>query len=58
MEAASLLLTGDSLMYIETEGNISSHENVFVRFERTGIYKISNLKFFYNRFSNSTGNLK
>ena len=40
-------------MYIETSSN--NHANiVFVSFERTDIIQISNITFYYNRFSIST----
>ena len=53
--AESLPPIGKAFMYIETSGNI--HENdVFVTFERTDIIEISNITFYYNRFSILTEN--
>ena len=37
-------------MYIETSSN-NNGNNVFVSFERTDIIQISNITFYYNRFS-------
>ena len=42
---------GDSFMYIETSSNNHGHERVFVSGERTDTIQISNITFFYNRFS-------
>ena len=48
--AKSLPSIGNSLLYIETSSNI--HGNiVFGSFERRDIVKISNITFYYNRFS-------
>ena len=49
---------GDSFMYIETSSN--NHGNkVFVSWERSDIIQISNITFYYNRYSNLTeDNLK
>ena len=52
--ATSLPPIGDSFMYIETSSNNHGHERVFVSFERTDIIQISNITFYYNRFSNLT----
>ena len=56
--ATNLPLIGDSFMYIET----SCHNHgkiVFVSFERTDIIQITNITFYYNRFSILTnGSLK
>ena len=41
-------------MHIETFSNNLGHERVFVSFERTDIIQISNIIFYYNRFSIST----
>ena len=41
---------GDSFMYIETSSN-NHGNNVFVSFERTDIIQISNITFYYNRYS-------
>ena len=48
--ATSLPPIGDSFMYIETSSNNDS-ENVFVSLERTDILQITNITFYYNRFS-------
>ena len=48
--ATSLPPIGNSFMYIETSS--SNHgNNVFVSFERTDVIQISNITFYYNRFS-------
>ena len=49
--STKLPLVGNSVMYIETSSNIHGHEIVFVSFERTVINQISNITFYYNRFS-------
>ena len=56
--AASLPPIGNSFMYIETSW--ANHSNgVFVSFERTDIIQISNITFYYSRFSILTNdNLK
>ena len=43
-------------MYIETSSNNHGHERVFVSCERTDIIQISNITFYYNRFSILTNN--
>ena len=43
-------------MYIETSLNISGDENVFVSCERKDFIQISNITFYYNRFSNASSN--
>ena len=49
---------GTAFMYIETTSN-NHGNNVFVSFERTDIIQISNITFYYNRFSILTNdNLK
>ena len=45
-------------MYIETSSNNHGHERVFVSFERTDINQISNITFYYNRFSILTNDSK
>ena len=45
-------------MYKETSSNIHGHERVFVSCERTDIIQISNITFYYNRFSILTNNSK
>ena len=51
--ATGLSTIGDSFMYIETSSN-NHGNNVFISFERTDIIQISNILFYYNRFSIST----
>ena len=48
--ATSLPPIGTALMYIETSSN-NNGENVFVSWERTDIIQITNITFYYNRFS-------
>ena len=56
--ATSLSPIGDAFMYIETSSN-NHGSNVFVSWERTDIIQISNIIFYYNRFSILTNdNLK
>ena len=56
--ATSLPPIGNSFMYIETSSN-NHGSNVFVSWERTDIIQISNITFYYNRFSILTNdNLK
>ena len=56
--ATSLPPIGNCFMYIETSSNNHGHERMFVSFERTDIIQISNITFYYNRFSISTNNFK
>ena len=56
--ATSLPPIGDSFMYIETSSNNHSHERVFVSWERTDIIQISNITFYYIRFSILTNTSK
>ena len=56
--ATSLPPVGNSFMYIETSSNNHSHERVFVSWERTDIIQISNITFYYNRFSILTNDSK
>ena len=49
--AGGLLPTGDSFMYIETSSSNHRRERVFVSWERTDIIQITNITFFYKRFS-------
>ena len=46
---------GDSFMYVETSGT-NSGNNVFVSWERTDIIQISNITFYFKRFSILTNN--
>ena len=56
--ATSLSPIGSSFMYLETSSN-NHGSNVFVSWERTDIIQISNITFYYNRFSILTNdNLK
>ena len=56
--ATSLSPIGDAFMYIETSSN-NHGSNVLVSWERTDIIQISNITFYYNRFSILTNdNLK
>ena len=48
--ATSLPLTGNSFMYIETSSNFHG-DDVFVSWERRDIIQITNITFYYNRFS-------
>ena len=47
-------------MFIETSGNNhnTSNDNEFVSFERTDIIHISNITFYYNRYSTSIADKK
>ena len=56
--ATSLPPIGKSFMYIETSSNNHGHERVFVSFERTDIIQISNITFYYNRYSILTSDSK
>ena len=47
----------DSFMYIETSQNNSGNEKFFVGFQRTDVIYITNITFFYNRYSISTNDL-
>ena len=49
--ATSLPPIGSAFMYIETSSNNHGHEKVFVSWERTDIIQITNITFYYNRFS-------
>ena len=53
--ASSLPPIGSCFMFIESSSNNhnSANDNVFVSFERTDIIHISNITFYYNRFSSS-----
>ena len=48
--ATSLPPIGSAFMYIETSGN-NNGNNVFVSFSRTDIIQITNISFYYNRYS-------
>ena len=49
--AMSLPPTGNAFMYIETSSSNHGHNRVFVSWERTDIIEITNITFYYNRFS-------
>ena len=53
--ATSLPPIGNSFMYIETSSN-NNGNNAFVTFERIDIIQITNISFYYNRFSILTNN--
>ena len=55
--ATSLPPFGSAFMYIETSSN-NHGNNVFVSFERIDIIQITNITFYYNRFSSSGVNLR
>ena len=55
--ATSLPPIGDSFLYVEISSN-NNGSSVFVSFERTDIIQISNISFYYNRFSSSDDNLR
>ena len=54
--ATTLPPIGTGFMYIETSGNNSNSDNIFVSWERTDIIQITNITFYYNRFSILTNN--
>ena len=56
--ASSLPPIGNSFMYIETSSNNHGHESVFVSWERTDIIQVSNITFYFNRFSILTNDSK
>ena len=49
--ATDLPPIGTSFMYIETSGNSSGKDNIFVSWERNDIIQITNITFYYNRYS-------
>ena len=55
--ATSLPPIGSAFLYVEISSN-SNGENVFVSWERSDIIQITNITFYYNRFSILTNNLK
>ena len=55
--ATSLPPIGNAIMYIETSSN-NHGNNVYVTWERTDIIQITNISFYYNRFSISDENLR
>ena len=56
--ATSLPPIGSGFMFIETSSNNSGNDDVFVGWERTDIIQITNITFYYNRFSTSDSNLR
>ena len=56
--ATSIPAIGTAFMYIETSGRNYGTDNIFCSIERTDIIQISNITFFYNRFSISADNLR
>ena len=56
--AKSLPPIGNSFMYIETSGNNSGNDDIFVSWERIDIIQITNITFYYNSFSLLTNNSK
>ena len=52
----SLPPVGNSFMYIETSSINHGHEKIFVSWERPDNIRISNITFYYNRFSILTSN--
>ena len=55
--ATALPPIGSAFMYIETSGN-NNGDDVFYSFERTDIIQITNISFYYNKFSSSDTNLR
>ena len=49
--ATSIPPIGSAFMYIETGSSNHGHNRVFVSFQRTDIIQITNITFYYNRFS-------
>ena len=49
--ATTLPPIGSAFMYIETSSSNRGHNRVFVSWERTDIVQITNITFYYNRFS-------
>ena len=49
--SSSIPPIGTAFMYIETSSNNHGHERVFVSWERTDIIQITNITFYYNKFS-------
>ena len=55
--ATGLPPIGDSFMYVETSSN-NYGNNVYVSFERTNIIQVTNISFYYNKYSSSNQNLR
>ena len=56
--ASSIPPIGWSFMYVESSGNNQGANHISVSWERSDIIHISNIKFYYNRFSTSDQNLR
>ena len=56
--ATNLPPIGNDFMYKETSSNNHGHEGVFVSWERTDIIQITNITFYYNRYSILTNDSK
>ena len=56
--ASSLPPIGWSFMYVESSSNNHGANHIMVSWERTDIIRISNIKFYYNRFSTYDQNLR
>ena len=56
--ATSLPPIGTAFMFIETSSNKYGSNDVFVSWERTDNIQITNITFYYNRFSTSDSNLR
>ena len=54
--ATSLPPIGSAFMYIETSSSNHGHKRVCVSWERTDIIQMTNITFYYNRFSILTNN--
>ena len=54
--ATTLPPIGSAFMYIETSGGNYGYDHIFCSFERTDIIQITNITFYYNRFSILTNN--
>ena len=54
--AESLPSIGKTFMYIEPSGN--NNNDAYVRMKRTDIIQITNISFYYNRYSSSDENLR
>ena len=56
--AGSLSPIGNAFMYIESSGANHGYDHIFCSFERTDIIQITNISFYYNRFSISDPDLR
>ena len=56
--AVSLPPIGDSFMYIETSGGNYGYHHIFCSFDRIDIIQITNITFYYNRYSITDPNLR